>query len=620
MRWLFLVPVALCAQTAEDAGKWLEKPLLDARQALVEAQVYTASRVPLVPGFRSADEWQRYAAELRKRVLEDVVFRGEAARWRESPAKVEWLETIEGDGYRIRKLRYRVLPGLTVPALLYEPAGRGAKVAAVLNLNGHEKTGVATPYIQMRCIDLARRGVVALNPEWLGRGQLAWEDYDHYKMPQIDLTGTSGIAVFYLAMQRALDLLVAYPGIDAERIAVTGLSGGGWQTTFLSALDPRVKLAVPVAGHSSFVTRAQWPELDLGDSEQTPSDLAAVADYQHLTSMMAPRPLMLINNAKDSCCFRADYAPAPLLQVARSIYSLHGALDKLRYSLNHAAGHNYNEDSRDELYRFLDGRGYALTAAEAARETETRTAEQLRVPLPEDNATFRSLARELGRGLPAAESITREELTRVLRIPSLDVEARLAASESVGSFLVTHWRLKMGGAWTVPVTEAAPAAARETVLLVADEGRKSLAKRVAELTADGKRVVAMDPFYFGESKIATRDFLFALLLASLGERPLGLQAAQIRAVAEWTRRRHSSPVTVEAFGRRTSLAALIAAAVAESAIAGAALHGSMRSLKQVLDDDLGADKQPEMFAFGLLAAADIPQIAKLVQPRPLRME
>ena len=82
-------------------------------------------------------------------------------------------------------------------------------------------------------------------------------------------------------------------------MAVTGLSGGGWQTIFISALDLRVKLSAPVAGYSSFLTRAVYPR-DLGDPEQTPCDLATVADYLHLTAMRAPRPTLLINNAKDT--------------------------------------------------------------------------------------------------------------------------------------------------------------------------------------------------------------------------------------------------------------------------------------------------------------------------------
>ena len=52
--------------------------------------------------------------------------------------------------------------------------------------------------------------------------------------------------------------------------------------------------------------------------------------------------------------------------------------------------------------------------------------------------------------------------------------------------------------------------------IVADAGRKSLAARTESLLATGQRVLALDPFYFGESKIKERDFLYALLVAATG--------------------------------------------------------------------------------------------------------
>ena len=98
----------------------------------------------------------------------------------------------------------------------------------VLNVNGHEKTGMATPYIQERCINLAKRGLLALNPEWLGRGQLLGEKgLDHYRMNQLDLCGTSGLGVFHLAVRRALDVALANPDLiivtpEGDRFASTG--------------------------------------------------------------------------------------------------------------------------------------------------------------------------------------------------------------------------------------------------------------------------------------------------------------------------------------------------------------------------------------------------------------
>ena len=110
----------------------------------------------------------RYADETRNRVLKEVVSRGEARNWAETSVGVEWLETIEGGpGSRIRKLRYEALPGLWIPALLYEPESTGGKMPAILNVNGHDSEGKAVKYKQLRCINQAKRGMLALNVEWL---------------------------------------------------------------------------------------------------------------------------------------------------------------------------------------------------------------------------------------------------------------------------------------------------------------------------------------------------------------------------------------------------------------------------------------------------------------------
>jgi len=63
-------------------------------------------------------------------------------------------------------------------------------------------------------------------------------------------------------------------------------------------------------------------------------------------------------------------------------------------------------------------------------------------------------------------------------------------------------------------------------------------------------VLAVDLFYFGESKIEKRDFLYALLMASTGDRPLGIQASQLVALAKWSATEFKSgPVSVVAVGR-----------------------------------------------------------------------
>jgi dienelactone hydrolase len=612
----FLLLACCLTASAQTAAveSLLGHRIIDPNQALLDAQVYTGSRVPLLPGFTSKAQWDVYAAKLRQRVLNEVVYRGEAVKWRDAKLGVDIEQPFaKGDGYTVARFKLEVVPGLWTPGLIYAPLNPAGKVPVVLNVNGHEGNGTQTPYIQARCINLAKKGLIAVNPEWLGMGQLKTDNFLHYRMNQLDLIGTSGLAVFYLQMKRALDLAIGLPNADSTRVAVTGLSGGGWQTITISSLDTRVAMAMPVAGYSSYTTRAQWPELDLGDSEQTPSDLASVADYTHLTALMSARRLVIANNANDNCCFRADYALSPLIQSATPLFQLDGG--KLTYHVNHGKGHNYDADNREAFYRAARETFHLnFDPREIDVEKDIRKQEELRPTLPSPNHDFHTLALQLAKGLPRPGKPTREKLVSVVRYRALPLEALNAGAEQKDALRSVYWKLRIDGAWTVPAVELYSGAPQATAIVVADGGREAAAKQIAGLIGQGKRVVAIDPFYFGESKLTKRDFLFAMLIAGLGERPLGLQAGQIASVARWlASERKLGPVTVHSVGPRTSLGALIAAAIEQKAIAGYTNEGAYRSLHQVLEENLSVDKAPELFCFGLLESFDIAQIEALAR-------
>lgn len=631
-----VVSASVTAQTNLIAP-FLARDLIGPNLTLAEVQNYTENRVPLMPPVKSAAEWEQEAARLRRETLDGVIFRGEARAWRTARTKVEWLDTISGGtGYSIRKLRYEALPGLWIPALLYLPEKISGKVPVHLAVNGHDGAGKAAPYKQIRCANLAKRGVISLNLEWFGMGQLRSPGFGHYAMNQLDLCGTSGIAPFYLAPSRALDILLALPEADPARVAVSGLSGGGWQTIFISSLDPRVTLANPVAGYSSFRTRARNFS-DLGDSEQTPSDLATVVDYAHLTAMLAPRGALLTYNAKDQCCFATGHALQPLLDAAEPVFSLFRADAKLRWHNNHVPGtHNFERENREVFYRMLGDTFFPgdtkFDAKEIPADAEVKQAEELNVPLPGDNLDFNRIALRLAADLPrsssampASPAVTgrwretqRGLLGGVVRAKHYPVAAELADTTTTNGLTVTSWRLKMGDAWTVPAVEFSRSGATGTVLLTGDGGRRALAAEVEKLLAEGKRVVAVDPFYFGESRIAQKDFLFALLVAAVGDRPLGLQASQLTAAARWlSGERKLGPVKVISIGPRASVFATVAAALEEKAIGSLEVRQPLGSLRELIGQNVGVNQQPELFCFGLLEQFDVPQLRALVAPRPV---
>jgi len=253
-------------------------------------------------------------------------------------------------------------------------------------------------------------------------------------------------------------------------------------------------------------------------------------------------------------------------------------------------------------------------------DKEVRTASQLKVPLPDDNLDFHKIALNLSRELPRRAALPADKaatrLREIVRAHDFKVDARQLGSAGRDT-RATYWQLKMDEAWTVPAVELARGEPGSTVIVLADKGRAGAAAEIGQLLAQGKRVVAIDPFYFGESQIDTGDYLYAMLLAAVGERPLGLQASQVAATARWLSGRKLGPATVVAVGPRSSLFALVAAALEPKAIGGLDLRGSFRSLKEVLEKDLRVSDAPELFCFGLLAEFDIPQLAALAAPRPL---
>ncbi len=307
-------------QTAQ-VRKFLESPLQTPDVVAFQLRQYLLKKVPQLPKASSAEQWTAESKRLRQDLLNNVIFHGWPQEWVNGPLRVEDLGVIpSGKGYRMRKLRYEIVPGFQSTAILYEPENLQGKMPAILNVNGHVGApGKAVEYKQKRCINQARQGILSLNLEWLSFGELSHPENRHWFGAHLDLVGANAAGLFYLAMRKGLDYLYDHPNADRSRIGVTGLSGGGWQTIVLSALDERVSVSIPVAGYSSLVSRLERAG-DVGDIEQNATDLLAGQDYPHLTAMRAPRPTLLIYNAEDDCCFRAPLVKEDIFDEVKAFF------------------------------------------------------------------------------------------------------------------------------------------------------------------------------------------------------------------------------------------------------------------------------------------------------------
>ena len=614
--------------TSSQIAYALSRKLLRNRHTRIMMDYYT-EKLPRLETPESPAQWKRLTARVRRDLLKKVYLTGLDPSVNDRPPDVRWRGVLEGNGYRIRKLHYEGYPGMRIPALLYEPENLRDKAPVVLNPNGHHRGGKAMDYKQARCINLAKRGMLALNFEFIGMGELQGSA-NHMHQAHVDLCGVAGVSAMYLAMKRGLDVLLAHEHADPDRVAMTGLSGGGWQTAVLTAMDERIGVSVPVSGHSPIWHRATKRWQDHGDLEQTPVDQCTVADYDTLTAMFAPRPALLVHSVNDGI-FRPEFMRPALYTPARRVYERLGVPDRIRFYANEDPGtHNYEKDIREQLYQFLKTAwDLDISTRDIPCDDEIRSEWELNVGLPPDNPTFLSIASELAGRLPAKRSTTdtkqqdRRRLTRVLRLPSAyTVEARsVRKTRTLAGVQVSHHLLEMDR-WNIPVTEFRPNGSNDVLLILPENGRAGAARAVDIALQSGKRVFVADLLAFGEQIIAdgAYHYLFMECISAAGDRPLGICTAQLLALRRWiesTTGMHSLNITTQ--GLSTGLIAICAAALRPQGVD--ALSANLPdTLRRLIDWSVDYAKEPVPFCFGLLEQFDIEDLILLSHPVDILMD
>jgi len=648
---LFIIQAffARAQSTQYQLSPILDKPLQSPNVVNFQLQEYLMRRVPTLPAPTSAAEWTAEAKRIREHLLADVVFHGWPKEWVNAPPRFADLGPIPaGKGYRLRKLRYEIVPGFDSTAILYEPEDLHGKVPAVLNVMGHYgPIGKADESHQTLCINEALRGMIALNLEWIGMGELPEKGNEHWLGGHLDLVGANGVGLFYLAMRRGLDILWEHPNVDRKRIAVTGLSGGGWQTIVLSALDERVSVSIPVAGYTSLEGRlALVPIGEAGDIEQNPTDFLVGQDYSTLTAMRAPRPTLLINNAEDTCCFRAALVKPYIFDAVGPFSRLYGREDAFQFHENtDISAHNYELDNRQQAYRFL-GHYFDLPASE--REipvgANLKSYSELVVGLPKDNLTILSLAKKLAGEITrppiptgsadkaAWASSERAKLKEVVRYDPVTVKQAWGVAntkhngvESVSFRFLLSNGLSATGVWLKDIPT--PADAPLTVLLN-DKGKKAAGAEVwdrgpevANRMDRGEQVLVLDLVFTGDAAPEGPSFLFPEMLAATGSRPIGMEAAQLIALTGWSRARWRAPsVRLESSGMRSQVVSLIASALEPRLFSEVAVQGGMRSLSFLLDKPVSYPDAPDLFCLDLYKDFDLDRLILLAEPTKVRQQ
>ncbi|MFB3923953.1 MAG: acetylxylan esterase [Terriglobia bacterium] len=581
-----------------------------------------------------------------------------------TPLNPRVVGEFERAGYVVRKVIFESQPEVYVTANLYVPTMGKPPYPAVLSPLGHSTNGKAYDIYQHLFIGLAQRGYVVFTWDPLGQGERVeyWDSLAPRRRFDFNQHGMAGLQQYLLGQNlarnfiwdgmRALDYLTSLPEVDASRVGITGSSGGGTLSTYISMLDPRIKAAAIVTFITSLPKKIENRHNDAEtDPEQDVQGLlAAGIDHPEYVGMIAPRPVQLGAAMRDF--FPIEGTRATFKEV-QALYTRLGIPERTKMvEFDHP--HMYSQPLREAttawFERWLKGaetevheppittekeptllctstgqvitslggkRTYDLNRAEAERQL-ARLAEKRKVP---------------GFSLSLSTNIRRR-----LALPDKAVVAKPGkiSSADVGGLTVEKLLLESETGIVVPVRvvySKTGTGARPAVIYLRDRtGEQDSPSLIEGLARQGRVVAVADVRGFGETKSARNvrevgvdyfdprdgmdaDFTYASFF--LGRPLLGMRVWDALHVAEYLGTRpdvDSKRVGIAGRGW-ASLVALFAAAL-DSRLAWAACVAPPPSYGEIARSELYA--QPASLLLpSVLQDFDLPDVLASLAPRPL---
>src|SRR5207249_3627304 len=263
------------------------------------------------------------------------------------------------DNFIVEKLHFQTKPGLYVTGNLYRPKpGRQAtglgKLPAVLYVCGHSgrgRNGNKTAF-QDHGMWFASNGYVCLIIDTLQLGEIPGIHHGTYNQNRWwwQAAGYTPAGVECWNGVRAIDYLVSRPDVDAERIGVTGISGGGAATFWITAADERVHCAVPVSGMSDLESYVKNKVIN-GHCDCMFLINTYGWEWTTIAALVAPRPMLFANSDNDRI-FPMD-GNRRIIERLRKLYGMYGKPELVDEYISQG-GHEDRADLRVAAFKWIN--------------------------------------------------------------------------------------------------------------------------------------------------------------------------------------------------------------------------------------------------------------------------
>jgi len=314
--------------------------------------------------------------------------------------QAEVISRIDCGDYIREEIRFNTTPVFRVPATVLIPKAAKKPAPAVVLLHSHggaylwgrereiEGDDAHPSLIEMRSVgyggkavatEMVRRGYVVISidmffwgerrmvleddpPEWKERpATMSSESVTKFNQRSsaseqlmgrtLLSTGVTWAGIIAWDDIRTVDYLVTRPEVDAKRIACVGHSVGGLRSTYLAALDDRIKVAVVCGWMCSFPNQlAKHIRSTIGFTKIIPG-LYRHMDHPDIASLAMPRPLMVINGIQDAL-FEPDGVRAAHEKLAKC-YAKAGAPDHFK-SIIEDQPHQFNAERQADAWAWFD--------------------------------------------------------------------------------------------------------------------------------------------------------------------------------------------------------------------------------------------------------------------------
>lgn len=301
--------------------------------------------------FSSPAAYEKSAERYRQAFAQSIGYPPPGDVPQEAPSLTKIGEDSIGTYYRAM---IPILPKVHAEGIYIVPKSlpAGGKAPLVISMHG----GGGSPEVALfrggaNYHDMVRggvkRGYVVFAPQHLFSAEGHPKDVRNRTDDRLRLVGTSLTAVEIAKITRSLDVLLKRPEVDASRVAMVGLSYGGYYALVTPAVDVRIKVAVCSCYYGVQESRYARDELSV-PSDFRFADRFTLFRDSDVAALVCPRALQIQAGSKDGVDHRDG--GKPLAPVSASYYEKLGLAERFQHVI-FEGGHEFHDETAWEFVK-----------------------------------------------------------------------------------------------------------------------------------------------------------------------------------------------------------------------------------------------------------------------------